>query len=320
MEARQCINIMTPPASGGSISFQFQTYNANPNITIVATVTGVDATNSEEDLAANIAYQLGTIQIQNQVDFEGNVDLVTNPPPDANFYLSRTDHVINVFSQSQFSVKVTANNTGADVEITPDPILVKLSDAKAFGPSVGNNWVDSSTGIALTNSQIITALRLSSSYLVSVLRNRIVKSMYILQILGNWTISVQTQKKPIIRVFNPLLRRPDVPTFLDLSSQLVDPLSVYDVQDDEGWIAYRYAQEVFNALEPFDKDNTWRLAYEAGYHNIPDAIKFAIIRLAYIQQRFSNVKSLKGGTSEIVYGTTNSDVQILFRVLGDYAL
>lgn len=320
MEARQCINIMTPPASGGSITFQFQTYNANPNIIIVATVTGVDATNSEEDLAANIAYQIGTIDIQNHVDFEGNVDLVNNPPPDANFYLSRTDHVVNIFSQSQFSLKVTANNTGSDVEITTDPILVKLSEAKEFGPSLGQNWVNLSTGATLTNDQIIAALRMSSSYLTAVLRNRIVKSMYILQVLGNYTISVQTLKRPIVRVFNPLLRRPDVPTFLDLSSQLVDPLSVYDVADDTGWITYRYAQEVFNAMEPFDKNNTWRLAYEAGYHNIPDAVKFAIVRLTYIQQRFSNVKSLKGGTSEIVYGSTNADVQILFRVLGEYAL
>lgn len=314
MENRQYLSVMTVAASSGDIDLTLTTYDATTNITIIASVSGIASSEKESVTAQKIYNQLSIIISQYNATYSGVPSLLPNGP-NPTFRLTRTDHCICIFSECQFSLEVTENNTGNIFIIDTVPVLGTVQDAQAFGVLIGQDFTD------LTPSQIANLLLIASAEIIGQIKNPIVASTYIFQHWGQWEESVEFDMKPLIYVDNPYIVRPDILTFLT-QTETAEPLGVYDFNDKTGWTAFRYAQDVFNSYEPFDDNNDWRISYIAGYKSIPALIKKALIMMTlYIQDAsFAGIDQLEGGTFKVKYAKDIDKLKLILLPIRGFFL
>lgn len=314
MENRQYLSVMTVPSSSGTLSFTINTYDTTPLITLSASVTGITSGESEKSVANKIKSQLSIILTQNNLKFNGSItELSSTTGPEETFRLTRTDHVVCFFSEAQFSIDIT-NPTGSIIMIDPNPALITVTDAIAYGGALGETYD------GLTNQQIAYLILLASSQIVSIINNPFVLSTYVHEHWGRWDESIKLEYTPLASVDNPRINRPDILSFLSVVSTS-EPLTVYDIQAKTGWIAYKYAQEVFNAYEPFDDNTGFRISYVAGEKSLPAALKKAIIEMtSHITDLAEGLKLLQGGTFQVQFSTTTDQMRAILLPLEPYFL
>ena len=81
-----------------------------------------------------------------------------------------------------------------------------------------------------------------------------------------------------------------------------DLASRYEVDQYTGWITFRFAQDLLFNYEPFDFNNQWRDAYRAGFYNIPEELKIAVLRYCWcIQNSFTTISEIHDGSTTIKY-------------------
>lgn len=294
MENRIYVSYLTTPGASGTYEINLTTYDCFPNITITASITGTDPSDSEEVLAAKAYTQLNTILSQNGALYSGAAGIFPGTPS-ATFRVTRTGHCLCIFSESQFSVTISNNYPGVIIKAESDPGLITVSKMSSQAQILGQDLTDGN-GEDLTNSQIADLIMIISSRLVQVLRNPIVSSTYRFETFTNFTNGVKLPKVPILSVDSPYIRRPDVLSFIANASITAEPLNGYHIDYKTGWMSYRYAQDMLLAYEPFDYNNSFRLTYVAGERQIPSVIQNCIVDLANAVLNDPDVTKLSGGT------------------------
>jgi hypothetical protein len=337
LDNRKFWSILIPCASSGSISFTLASLNANSNsffinnnfpyqpsdnffgfqnVTITGVITGLNPTMNEEQIALTIFNQASSILGNAGVLYTGTPVPIPDPPA-PQWRLVQTGHVVNIWSQCQFTLNVTADTTGSYYSIDDTPTLVTVADALKFGP-VTNQQFLSNTGGPLTNTQIADLMTATSGYVTAILKNPVVQASYYYESWTNFVNGIQLQNYPIQYSDNPFILRPTIITNLTLSAT-ADLFSRYFMDSETGWIQFRFAQDLLFNFEPFDMNNQFRLSYIAGYLQIPRAVKLAIIAMSYQLQTQSNVEELRGG-SFVVKFQPSSDraVRSIFEPLRKY--
>jgi hypothetical protein len=307
---------MTPAASAGSSSFYFNTWNASPSVSFTVTVTGITPFMSEKQIAHTLTTQASSYFELNNYLFTGVIGVVTDPIS-GNFQIANTDHIASVFSLSQFQVTQTADTTGATYYIDTCPVLCTVAEAMAYAP-LANQLLQSCSGSALTNTQVVDLLAEASADLCGVLRNNIVSAWYEFQNTTNLSNAIKFDNTPIQYFFQPYTMRPTIIS-LATTVSIFDLTSRYNVDYQTGWCTFKFAQDLLFNYEPFDFNNQWYCVYLAGNYYIPREIKTAVLKLSYINQVNSFIKELSDGVSKVVYETDiNSRQRLVYGPIRKY--
>lgn len=292
---RNYISVLTPAASG-TLIFSVETYDASPNVTLTLPVTA-GRSMDEISLANQISNQFTTLLTQACAIYQG-IPVFSFFPPNANFYVDKTDHVVSFWSQAQYRLQLVSNTTGAAIQISPTPTLLTLAQAKSMAPLVGVDFSDFNEN-DLTDNQIMELLQIASNQIVNIVNNPIIIANHLLEIIGNMVGSVKLDSKPVLDYDPPVINRPSV--LLPLSLPILQSGYSYDIVRNKGIFNYRYDSNLINAWDPYDSNNEVRMTYRAGNLNIPRIIQEKVIQVAGISLNTSSIKSLKGGSASVEF-------------------
>ena len=167
------ISVLTRPTESlETLTFSIDSSNARQNIAVSLTVTGLSSDDNEKETAIKIHDQLKDLLYNEGIAYRG-VPAFTNSRPLASFRVSRSDHVVSIWSQCEYTFEITGNPTGALIEITNCPIFCTVAQAIDYAGVKGYSF-NNASGNPLTDAQIGLLIKQYSAEIVSTLRNNIV--------------------------------------------------------------------------------------------------------------------------------------------------
>ena len=293
------LSVLSPAVASGNIALQFQTYNAQPNNTFTVTVTGIQAGATEQTIAYTIATQASSYFGNTGILFNGKLPTILDPVCGV-FQTISTDHVTNFFSLAQFGITTTLNQTGAYLKLGERPVYTTIPAASAYGP-INNQGFQLCGGGDMTQDEMADILAEASADVAAILNNNVVAAFYVYEFTTQMTNALRFPNRPVQYFWNPYTLRP---TIMAMATQVAtfDLNSRYEVDQESGWITFRFAQDLLFNYEPFDWNNQWRDAYIAGNYHIPTELKTAVLRWIWvIQNSFTTIKSVRDGNTAIEY-------------------
>lgn len=311
MDNRLYVSVLTTASSSGDLDFTLETFDSTADSTITGSVTGITTSDSERDIAIKVYDQLGTIIIQNSASYIGTPESLPNPPPPT-FQLTRTDHVVCLWSQAAFEFELT-NATGAILSLRTSPVLSTVSEAQSFGAVMKQNFS------GYTTAQIATLLEILSDEVTSITRNNFVASTYSVSFNTDKIDGVRLPRYPVLDMDTPKTSRP----FLILNiadTTVTDETSRYFIQED-GWVMYKFSQDLVHVWnEPFDMNNQWMVTWIAGYRKIPDRVKMAMVKISPFYTNYTIYEELAGGTSKVKFRDEAKEKKRIFQELREYMI
>lgn len=303
MLTQQFISVMSSANSVGALDLNLTTYDLQANISLTLSVSGITGTETENQLAYKCFTQLNTRLAQLGYQYPNippiNINTVVQPYlafPDQVMYpffsVNYCDNIVNIAGQSNFSVSVTNNATGAKVVSSNNPILITLAEARYKARWLGLSFLNAD-GSAYTDNQLTDLLQMSSEYLTSFLNNYIVPVTYMYYEITQGTRSVFVQKGPIIDFFPPVARRPSFLFSLAMGFIFGTYKGNFAIDKSRNEIYYRYAQDFVLNYEPFDDGNEIMIPYIAGHKQIPNIIKDYTLNFINLLQ-LQEYKSMQG--------------------------
>lgn len=272
----QFCSVLSLPATSGNIEFEIETYNASENITFSIPATGIEATDDEIDVAKRIYTSINNYLTVHDLQYSGPLTF-HDQEVSATFRVHRTDHVICLFSQSHFSLKVTTNDPGCRLPIGVSPTLLTLHDARNLA-SVSGIDLETEDEEELTDNQLQELLEIGSARLVELLNNNIVICTYVKEFVGNGERAIPLDEgKPGIFIDTPNTRRP-YSLYITSEDSSGSP-SNYGWVRPSGYLRYRFAQGMIASDQPFKIGSEFNISYVAGNFNIPKIIKLAVLYL-----------------------------------------
>jgi hypothetical protein len=319
LENIKFLSVMTPAQASGSTTFNIQTFNASPNLSITFAVTGISTGMSEEAIATTICYQTSAVLAANDATFKGILTPIDYPIA-PNFGTAFTDHVVSLMAQAQYSWSIVSDTTGCEYYLDTTPVFCTVDEALAFGPLNSQLLQNCASSGQLDNTQISELLAMASSDMIGILNNNIVSCNYVYYFSTLMTNALKFPNAPVQYFWNPYALRP---TIIALASQVAtfNLASNYNVDFTTGWITFRFAQDLLFNYEPFDYQNQWYVGYIAGYNQIPREVKSAVLRWSYVIQAygFMNIEEISDGVSKIKYSVDkNIEKRNIFSTLRKY--
>ena len=308
MDNRIYISVLTPAASSGSLGFSLQTFDASVNTVLSLSVTGITTSDTEKEIATKI-YDQTRIQIeQHGANWQG-IPLGVVDTPAAQFYLTRTDHCVCMFSQSQFELTLETDTTGGVYSIRGNPVLGTISNFRKYGLAMGQDYSSK------TNAQLQAQMEILSDEIIAETRNPFVRGMYVLDIYTDLIDGVRLPKYPVVDMEDPQVRKAFMLVYF--SPDFVSDLTDYYTITPDGWVMYNNSQDLVHTnSDPFDYGNQWRVSWVAGYARIPDAVMLAMVKLVpSLISSSSPFEQLSGGTSSVKYKDWNKEKSVIFNSL-----
>lgn len=281
------VNIETEIFSTSTETTQSEAVSASFNI------TGITNGMTEYEIATQISNQLGAALKLQDLNYLGELAYSEEEYP-ATFQITKTDHIVCIWSQSLFTVSVSNNTCSAKFCVKPKPNLISLNESQNKAFQVRFNLKDGS-GVALTDDQIIDLTYGASSFLTTLFRNNIVRCTYAKELRGNDTNAIKLYPRPVVDFDMPRVRRRDSINSFDTLSWGKD---AYFIGHDRGSLVFRHSEHIVDEKEPFYIQNMVYLSFIAGENHIPEEIKLGILDLSrYKIQVSGEIKSMKGGTA-----------------------
>lgn len=301
---------MTAPASSGSIDLTVSTSGASADIVLTLSATGLSTSDNEIKVAKNIYNQVMVQLIQNNALYSPPAESLTSLPP-ATIQITRTDHVICFWSQSILDIEVSSNSTGAIFNVGTGGSLSTVSEARSYGPIVGQDYS------GLSDTQLANLINAISSEIISISDNNFIASTYMISARVDDIVGFKLPHYPVQKIDSPLIADPW--TVWNVNSyRVVDLTSNYHL-DSKGYINYRYAQNVVHDdFNPFGLGNEFRITWIAGESKIPTTVKMAIAKLGAFYINYSFYEELKGGTSSVKFKDEEKEKKTIFLTLSDY--
>jgi hypothetical protein len=319
LENNQYISVVSNCAANGSLVFTIETQDLASDVSITLNVSGLTGSETASSLASKVYTQLNTIFVQEEVEFDGSVFFSDNTL-EARFDANRTENVINIFSQCNYSITVE-NETGAEIVVADNPVPLTIEELDRFYTATGKSLTDS-CGNDMSDEAKVDLLTLSSAGLCAYLNNNVVLSTYLDSEVCKGTKSVFTRKKPLRDFWAPTVRRPYGMAFILESAPSVDPDNKinYAIDANREEIYYRFAQDMFESYEPFDDGNEILLPYIAGYPKIPTVIKQCILQFISFIDYDPTTKSYKAEGFEHVMNSPSDIYNSMNQILGTYRI
>jgi hypothetical protein len=319
LENNQYISIVSNCAASGSLVFTIETQDLASDLSITLNVSGLIGTETSTSLASKIYTQLNTTFVQQEINFDGSVFFPDNAL-EARFDANRTEHVINIFSQCNYSISVV-NTTGADIVIADHPVPLTIEELDRFCTAT-KKVLSSSCGDDLSDEGKVDLLTLASAGLCAYLNNNIALTTYLYSEVCKGTKSIFTNKKPLRDFWAPTVRRPYGMAFILQSAPSLDPDNKvnYAIDSNREEIYYRFAQDMFESYEPFDDGNEVLLPYIAGYPKFPTVIKQCLLQFIGFIDYDPTTKSYKAEGFEHVMNSPSDIYASMDQILGIYRI
>lgn len=314
---RNYISVLTPTVTSGNLQFEVETYDAAQNITLTFNVSALGSWD-EIKLAKSISDQMNTILLQASAAYSQNpYPVFANYPPNATFYVSKTDHIVSFWSQAQYRLQLVSNNTGASIRISSAPTFVTLAKAKSMAPLIGIDFSDFNEE-DLSDNQIMELLEMSSNQIVNIINNPLVIANYLLEKRGTMTGSIRLKSKPVLDFDAPYVIRPNV--ILPLALPILLTGWTYEIVRDKGLFTYRYSSDLIQAWDPFEINNEVKMTYRAGQLNIPKIVMEKVLEISGLALNNTNIKSLKGGSASVEFRLPQDTYKSISQELGQFRI
>jgi hypothetical protein len=234
----------------------------------------------EAETAARIYTGINTVLTAQNLLYE-DVPSFSDPAA-AKFKLYQCDHIINVWSEVNFRIKVKQLPTNTIIEAGNDPVYATLADAEELASLLGVNFV-TDAGTDYTDEQIAAALRISSQLIRAVMGDPMVASIYQHTEVGNMQTGFHVDHIPLIHMPNISGRFP----FRVANTGLMDQLSVVDfnTDPDTGFVSFAFELPMGYAV---------RFAYVAGQASVIGALRSEAVRVSRYLKLRTDVKQIKG--------------------------
>lgn len=299
----------------GRFRIKVETLDSNPLGAFTVEVSG-EANDTEIKMATRIQNAMNTAidvagyQYLGQPRFSSEV-------PTPSFQVNRTEHVVSIWSESQFQITVEQDDSGAIIPVTETAVIETVREAKDTATILGISLADRN-GTPFTDEQIASLLGINCDRLLTMLNNNIVVCTYKFECSGAFTSGAYLGVTPVVNFDMPWLRRPGLFN-ADVYTFMIDKAS-FNLIPKTGLLKYRHTNNILNAVETFDKENEVKITYRAGYPQIPAIIKEKVIQITAIFQSNTNIASLKGGSFEIKYTDPEKPLKMIMSQLGAYQL
>lgn len=315
MDQSLFVSFVKPATNNGTITITGTTYNAGTNATFVS-ATSIAAGDTEQTIALKVKNQLTTDLAAGDYDYSGS-PVFSASAPNATWQANRTDHVVNIWSQAQFSLAITDSGTGCKFQKSTDPNLITVAEAKVIGRAVYQDFIGGN-GLALSDDEIATICLAACSQGVNILHNPIAIRTWLHEEITTNTGSIFLRKRPIINWDSPVIKRP---TLLGMvANNYADTNSHYIVNNHSGEVTFRYTQNMLMNYEPFDYYNDVRMTYRAGYNTIPEVVKQVFLRLSKDFEHESAIEYVQAGTAKIQLRDTPGTKKELLNTLFGFML
>lgn len=311
MYVNNFVNCLSAAAASGNFSIQLQSLNCSPNITLTLVATGTTAGMAPDEMALNAVTQFNTILIQNSAEYLS--PKFSSQVPQAAWRVICTDHIITFFSESQFRLTISDNDTGASLVATHDPLLVTYTDLDSLVALMN-------IGASLTEAQKLLLIQQVSGLIVSYTNNLIVQAGYVQSFVGYYQKSFfLTLGNPIQSFDMPRVAPPGL-NFGYLWWDFVISLYQWNLNPITGQLDFMNSQNLLNIMEPSSLQNQIKISYVAGEYHIPAQVLLVAVQLikAIINDPIG-VKSLKTGSFSVSY-KDRSGIQAALALLDSYRL
>lgn len=306
-------NILTQTLASGTISAQLQTFNASANVNLTLSATGLTAGLTPSQCAYSIITQFN--QDLTNYGIQYSTPQTTGEIPAALFRLSRTEHVVNFFSECQFDLTIITNDTSAYVEISDKPYLSTLSQFQSMVGLIN-------FGASLTDEQYLLLLKTASGLITSYTQNLIVLAGYVQSFNGFYQRSFfLSTGLPVQSYDSPRIATPN----LGLESTwyvwtLVCPWMRWNLTPETGELFYQPNQNLLNYPEPSSLGYQIKISYTAGNWKIPPAVLLALTQIGKaIINDPGSVKEIKTGSFSTTF-RDRSAITSALQLLDDLKL
>ncbi len=227
------------------------------------------------------------------------------------------EHVVNVWSQCQFSVAISSDTSGTNIVAAETPVFPLLTEAKDIAAVKGVNFVDQN-GDDLTDAQIIKAMTLSSAQICAWLRGfNVVLSTYLHSETGQWWKGFPLRFNPV-EFWDPInARGPFISNYAGAYGAAV--IQRFDVDSYTGVVEMLDFSESLQIREIGDFGNQIHMTYAAGYSHVPDVLKAETVRVLGLSKEPLSILSLKGGRGEIVFRDQKDAMREILYNLQEFA-
>lgn len=295
---RQFLSVLSPPVAGTSLALQLQDFEFNNTFTLA--VSGILTTDSEIQLANKVCTQLNTFFVQNSIYFNG-VPTYVDLPSTQGYIATRTDHCVSVWGQSNFIFSASGNNTSSIIHINNAPTLMTVADIRDLAPLKGVSLEDDD-GDPLTDLQVATLSQLASAKFIAFSKNPIVLSHYLQEVCTEWQYGIRLYKTPVVDFYPPQSRKPIA--FNLFSAIYYTVLKPNFIMEPDGYLTYRFSQNLVDYVESYDWLNDCLIVYKAGFSQIPLEIDNVILEIMplIVAAIPVGVDLYRGGSFEVRFG------------------
>lgn len=320
------ISVLKPPVTAGEITFSLQSFDAaNPydssqssvDLTLTVTVCG---TEDEIGLAKAIESQL-TSQLTNYA-YSGTPVFSSQPVP-ATYRVSRSDHVVSVWSQAAMELSISSDTSKTFTVIDPHcPDLCTIQFFKDYAQVLTLDLTDENDD-EFTDVQLEMIINQFSQEIINRLGSFVVLCTYLNSYIGNDEKFIFTSPTPGYSRDSLVVRHKSRGFTTEESSGISDniipyPTSLFQWVKSSGKLNYRPRDTFVNLYLPWRRDNEVYITIIAGYKFIPKAIQRAIVRLHALDSSGEiTFKEIKAGD----WSATTDNSQLLnyiYKSIKDY--
>lgn len=294
-------------------------------------ITGLTTTMRPKDIAAQITSQVNTF-LNNSIGtgpnnttikayylYNGIPQFYGEPIP-FNFRVLQCDHIVNFWSQSQYSISIKdgTNTCGVELEIAEVPVFVTIDEARNLAPTFGVEFV-TTKGDDFTDGQLKTALIGGSQQIIAYMGGFVaVASTYLHLEKGNYSDAMQLDYYPVISWDHPFVRGPKILNATGMNG--IQLTADYEVDSDIGQVTFSGASIVPYYITPLDYDNTCKMTYCAGLQTVHPILKQETVRIAGFNAQPLKYESIKMGSASAKFRDPDDIISIvqanLARVVG----
>lgn len=296
-DIRKYISVLKSPSADSAVTFLLKTMSPLDNVYVEKKVTVTLLPDNDELENARAIYDR-FVTVLRDADLLYADSPTFSGVPSSKWKLYQCDHIINIWSEVNFSLKIvreeSENNAGQTILIGTEPVLSTIQEALESAPIVGGVFVDED-GEEYDDLTMARALKLTS-HMVHAVTGNIVASIYLHTEIGNLQTGFHVSNTPVI--YRPPVRSRFPLSFTSkFDEELIVGLEFND-DAETGFVSLGFNLAFGIAL---------KFAYIAGQPSVPDAVKAETVRVSKYLKLRRDVKQIKGADFSITMSA--EDVQ-----------
>ncbi len=281
------------------------------------TISGLLHSDSESRCARKIFYGIQNGLALNNAVYNGTPVFNTDTFP-FTFRPLITEHVVSLWSQSNYSIEIASYPTGMEVVTSNDPIFCTLRRAYELGPVTGVTFKTTDLQ-PMTPPMMIMALEAASSKIISTLDGfNVIPTTYFQMASGEWQRGVTCKYCPLIRVDHIVAKGPYLPQYVfSLGSSIIQRV---EPNPETGSIKFLDWSNSVGLREAADFGNAIIWSYTAGYEYVTTSLAQTSLQVLALNQTPFEVQSFSGASFSMRFRDPTEAQRMINGYLARFAI